>query len=54
MEDRQQSGSKRRNELLFKVSDLINSKELQVSEVVNQPACQGNGGKNRKNQTKSQ
>lgn len=44
MEDRQQSGNKKRNELLFKVSDLINPKELQVSVVVAQ-TCQGIGAK---------
>lgn len=54
MENRQQSGSKRRNELLFKVSDRINPKELQVSEVVTQPPCQGNGGKTGKTKQKTQ
>lgn len=43
MKDRQQSGGKKENELLFKVADVVNPKELQVSEVVAQTCLPGNG-----------
>lgn len=41
----QQSGDKRRIELLFKAADPISPNELQVSQVVPQHRLPGNGGR---------